>query len=207
MISPQNSENTDLHNHDQEHVGKSSGTLFLLVGPSGSGKGPLLRRLREKYQDDPRCHFPKRVITRAVHLPDETHIHATTESFANAEEGDAFMLHWHTHGHKYGIPGHALIELLNGQNVFVNVSRTVVETAREFYSPIIVLHVETPLETSFQRLKARGRESEEEIAQRLKRHDLPYPNEEDVIRIQDDGESEEAFNQAIEIIENCLNKQ
>jgi ribose 1,5-bisphosphokinase len=188
----------------QDHVKSNSGTLFLLVGPSGSGKGPLLHRLREKYQNDSRFHFPKRVITRAVHMPEETHIHATEEAFSNAQEGDAFMLHWHTHGHKYGIPGHALIELLNGKHVLINVSRTVVDQARSFYSPIKVIHVETGLDTSFKRLKERGRESEEEIAQRLKRHDLSYPLGSDVVHIKDDGETEEAFQETCAIIEDLL---
>ncbi|WP_420550017.1 hypothetical protein [Curvivirga sp.] len=187
-----------------DHDKTKSGTLFLFVGPSGSGKGPLLRRFRETYETDERFHFPNRVITRAVHMPDETHIHATIEAFANAEEGGAFSLHWHTHGHRYGIPGHTLIELQNGKHVMINVSRTMVEQAREFGFPVRIFHIETPLDTSFKKLKARGRESEEEIAQRLKRHDLPYPDEGDILRIEIDGESEEAFEQANVVVQEIL---
>ena len=195
----------DLTGIDQDKApSKKRGTLFLLVGPSGSGKGPLLKRLKDSYENDDRCVFPKRVITRAVNMPEEEHIHATQESFSNAEEGDAFLFHWHTHGHKYGIPGHAYMELLAGRHVFLNVSRTIVEQARALYSPLVVFHIETELNTSFKRLKERGRESEEEIAQRLKRHDLPYPDGPDVIRIEKDGETDDAYQQADKVIQQIL---
>ncbi len=180
------------------------GTLFLLVGPSGSGKGPLIRRLREHYDGDDRFYFPQRVITRAVNMPDEKHIHATLDSFADAQEGNAFLLHWHTHGNHYGIPGHSLLELLNGRHVIINASRTIVETARAIYDPVKIFHIETKINTSFLRLKERGRETEDEIALRLKRHDLPYPDGSDVVHITEDGETEEAFLQAHSILENTL---
>ncbi|RED50957.1 phosphonate metabolism protein/1,5-bisphosphokinase (PRPP-forming) PhnN [Aestuariispira insulae] len=171
---------------------QQEGTLVLVVGPSGSGKDSLIRAVRERLAGDSRFHFAKRVITRAEHDGIEDHIHTTMDGFQLSEEGNAFLLHWHAHGHAYGIPGHIRHVLEMGQHVIVNVSRGVIEQAMAQYGHVRVIAVQASLETAFKRLKERGRESEEEIAQRLKRYDFPIPAIANVFQVDNDGSFDDA---------------
>lgn len=180
-----------------------NGRLVLVVGPSGSGKDRLLRAARDRLADDPRFVFPRRVITRATHMPGEDHIHTTLEAFQSSEEGNAFFLHWHAHGHHYGVPGYIEHQLELGKVAIVNVSRNLLETAREHYPDLQVIRIHTSLDTAFKRLQERGRESEDEIAHRLKRHELPVPDDMDMIEIENEGTIEEAMTQFLDALERC----
>lgn len=168
-------------------MAENRGTLFLVVGPSGCGKDSLIQAVKDRLDHDDRFVFPRRVITRATHLMGEDYIHSTQDGFQLAEEGNAFMLHWHTYGHAYGIPGYVSQYLETGKNVVVNSSRDCVDEAIDLFSPVVVLNIHVTLNTAFQRLKERGREGEDEIAQRLKRYDHPISDRATVITIDNNG--------------------
>ena len=174
---------------------KEGGTLVLVCGPSGGGKDSLIQASHGEMESDRQYVFPKRVITRAEHTAPEEHIHTTMDGFQVSEEGNAFMLHWHAHGHGYGIPGHIMENLKEGRHVIVNVSRSVIQDAMALWPHTKVILVTASLDTAFRRLKERGRESEEEIAQRLKRYDVPVPEGIDLTRINNDGDFDTAFSE------------
>lgn len=176
------------------------GTLFLVVGPSGCGKDSLIQAVKERLSTDNRFVFPQRVITRATHLMGEDHIHSSQDGFQIAEEGNAFLLHWHTYGHAYGIPGYVANLLANGKNAIVNTSRDCIDEAITLFSPVLVFNVEVSLSTAFKRLKERGREDEDEIAKRLKRYSHPIPDHATVISIDNNG----AFEQSVDTMTSAL---
>lgn len=163
------------------------GTLFLVVGPSGSGKDTLIDGVRTALEGDPRFVFPRRVITRPAVADAEVYETMTPQAFAAAEAGGAFALSWQAHGLSYGIPRAIEAALADGRHVVVNVSRAVIEGARERYRPTRVIEVWAPVEVLARRLAARGRESAADIAERLLRAEAVGVNGPDVTRIETTG--------------------
>jgi phosphonate metabolism protein PhnN/1,5-bisphosphokinase (PRPP-forming) len=169
------------------------GTLFLVVGPSGVGKDSLLEGAAGQLADDERFAFPRRVITRAADAGGEDHIAVSDEEFAARARAGAFILSWAAHGYRYGIPDTVLRDVERGRNVVVNVSRGVVEEARDRLSPIAAIHVTVSPEVLARRLRERGRESAPEIARRLERATAyAVPDTPDTFVLENDGELSES---------------
>jgi ribose 1,5-bisphosphokinase len=163
------------------------GTLFLVVGPSGSGKDTLIGGAQAALAGDPRFVFPRRVITRPREAGGEEHEPATRESFACREVSGAFALAWEAHGLSYGIPRSIEAELASGRAVIVNVSRAVIERARQRYRPIRIVAVTAPIEVLARRLATRGRETAADIAARLTRAGAVPVEGPDVVEIDNSG--------------------
>jgi len=161
----------------------SEGILFLVVGPSGSGKDTLIDGARKMFANDPRITFPHRIITRPADSGGEVHLSVSTDDFAAMEDNGAFALTWRAHGFCYGIPGDITRTLDRGESVVVNVSRGVIEEARGKFPHVHVLSVEVSPDALRDRLIARGRESEEEIAERIARAGAYDPPAEPVTTI------------------------
>jgi len=140
--------------------------LVLVVGPSGAGKDSLLNAAREVFRDDARIHFARRVITRPrdhgrSDRGGEDHEPVTGAEFAVRD----FALSWTAHGLSYGIPA----EVLRAAPVVVaNISRGAIAEAAARY-PVRVIEVTAPPAVLAARLKARGRESADDVARRLSR--------------------------------------
>ncbi len=137
------------------------GTLFLIVGPSGAGKDSLIASARAQLADRGYL-FPRRVITRDTDAgAAEDHIAASPEQFDTDERAGRFALSWRTHATAYAIPATIAAGLTRGQHVVVNVSRTVVASARAKFAPTRVIMVTAAPEVLRHRLIARGRQSDD----------------------------------------------
>lgn len=90
-------------------------------------------------------------------------------AFEAQERTGAFALTWRAHGVAYGIPIAIESDLARGLHVVANVSRTVVEDAKERFRPAHVILVTASPAILAARLHARGRESGEDIGERLDR--------------------------------------
>lgn len=143
------------------------GTLFLIVGPSGSGKDTLIAAARERLDDG--YVFPRRAITRPAGAGGEDHVAEDEASFEACERAGNFALSWRSHGLAYGIPASIASDLKLGKHVVINVSRTVVADARARFKPSRVILVTAPPDVLRARLVARGREDKAGIAERLER--------------------------------------
>ncbi|WP_128928223.1 phosphonate metabolism protein/1,5-bisphosphokinase (PRPP-forming) PhnN [Bradyrhizobium guangxiense] len=144
------------------------GRLVLVVGPSGAGKDTLLRLGQAACADDHDVVFPRRVVTRASSA-DEDNIAMSPDEFARAREHADFAVHWDAHGHSYALPLEINDDIRAGRAVVVNVSRTVIGALREAYANVVVVAITAPPEVLAQRLAARGRQSDGNIAERLSR--------------------------------------
>ncbi|MBD3311874.1 phosphonate metabolism protein/1,5-bisphosphokinase (PRPP-forming) PhnN [archaeon] len=131
------------------------GRLFLIVGPSGSGKDTLIKYSTRRI---PGLKKVKRVITR------ENNEHEDFKS-VNREEfsNNNFFTSWEAHGNKYGIP------TLNNDNYILNVSRKVINKIKEKKPDTFVIELSADKEVLRKRLIERGRDSPEEITKRLNR--------------------------------------
>src|ERR1700729_2806002 len=93
------------------------GTLFFVVGPSGSGKDSLIDGARTVLEPTGRYVFARRVITRPAGSAGEDHEFTTEEEFARRESLGDFLISWNAHGLRYGLLASLLVALENGQNV------------------------------------------------------------------------------------------
>ncbi len=144
------------------------GRLVLVVGPSGAGKDTLLKGARAACAYDPALVFPRRVVTRPK-TDAEDHDTIDAAGFARAASEGAYALWWQAHGHSYGIPSSIDRDIRAGRTVVCNVSRTVVDIARQRYAFVTVVEITAPMQVLLSRLASRQRTSDGEITQRLQR--------------------------------------
>ncbi|MEZ5774109.1 MAG: phosphonate metabolism protein/1,5-bisphosphokinase (PRPP-forming) PhnN [Hyphomicrobiaceae bacterium] len=147
----------------------SSGTLVLVVGPSGAGKDTLIGLARALLSGRQDIVFVRRTITRPAGADGERHLPMSDEAFAAAEQAGAFALSWRAHGLAYGLPCAMLDDLAAGRTVVANISRGMVEAAGALCARSLVVEVTAPPEVLVSRLTARGREDGAAVAQRLAR--------------------------------------
>ena len=143
-----------------------NGRLIAIVGPSGSGKDTLIFKFKEKFEAD----FPTRFITRPSFPNDEKYNSVSKNTFANLKNTEQLAFHWSAHGLSYGIPASIDQSLRAGRNVIFNCSRAAINKIRKKYPVLEIISIIVPPEILKKRLIARGRESIEEIDQRLCRH-------------------------------------
>ncbi|WP_441260996.1 phosphonate metabolism protein/1,5-bisphosphokinase (PRPP-forming) PhnN [Bradyrhizobium sp. 521_C7_N1_3] len=153
--------------HD-EASGIGPGRLVLVVGPSGAGKDTLLRLAQAACVDDRDVVFPRRVVTRESSEA-EDNMAMSQDEFRRAREHGDFAVHWEAHGHSYALPLEINGDILAGRAVVANVSRTVIGALRQAYANVVVVAITAPPDVLAQRLAARARHSDGNIADRLAR--------------------------------------
>lgn len=171
------------------------GTLFLVVGPSGAGKDTLISEASSKCPDII-------VMTRSVTRPttDDANREISIDEFSELKRANYFALSWDAHGLHYGITRELEEMLASGQSVIVNGSRSIVEEAREKFSPLRIIHVTAPLDILSRRLRQRGREDEFDIDRRIGRSSRGTPKGPDVVTIDNSKSVEEGLAAFIEAI-------
>lgn len=147
----------------------NSGTLWLVVGPSGAGKDSLLDGAKAALSDSPDHYFVRRDITRPADAGGEDHNPVSVEEFEARQERGGYCLSWEAHNLRYGIPKSIEAELAAGRHVIVNVSRALIGKAREMFPDVRVVNITVPRDVLENRLRGRGRESEADIRKRLER--------------------------------------
>jgi ribose 1,5-bisphosphokinase len=143
------------------------GRLVLVVGPSGAGKDTLLALARVACADQ-RVVFPRRVVTREASRSEDNE-QVSPEEFQLALERGDLAMHWQAHGHCYGLPRAVDDDIRAGRTVVANVSRTVVEAMRRAYADVAVVAITAPPNVLAERLAARARSSDGQLADRLRR--------------------------------------
>jgi len=138
--------------------------LVLVVGPSGAGKDTVLALARQALRHDTRFRFVRRVITRPANAGAEEHEPVSEAEFRCRR----FALHWQAHGLSYGIPTDITDDLARDRVVIANVSRGVITDAASRFRVHVIEITASPAILA-QRLAARGRETEADMASRLAR--------------------------------------
>ncbi|MBR0840624.1 phosphonate metabolism protein/1,5-bisphosphokinase (PRPP-forming) PhnN [Bradyrhizobium liaoningense] len=144
------------------------GRLVLVVGPSGAGKDTLLRLAQAACADDHDVVFPRRVVTRESSVAEDNIAVGSDEFRRGLDHGD-FAVHWDAHGHSYALPLEINDDIRAGRAVVANVSRTVIGALRQTYANVVVVAITAPPDVLAQRLAARARHSDGNIADRLAR--------------------------------------
>ena len=146
-----------------------TGMLLVISGPSGVGKGTIVKQLMER---DPSIVFSVSATTRAPREGEVNHkdYHfVTDEEYDRLLSEDAFLEHAEVHAHRYGTLKSEVEErIARGQNVLLDIDTQgalqVMEKAPDAVSVFI-------LPPSFQelerRLRGRQTETEADIQRRL----------------------------------------
>jgi len=147
----------------------SKGTLFVISGPSGSGKDTVLSKVFEKC---PELKFSISVITRAMRpgeTPDGKYRFVSREQFESMIEHDELLEHNVFVGNYYGTPKAPVIEHLeNGDDVIVEVDVNGAKQITQKMPEAVSIFILPPsLEILKNRLAGRGTETKENLEKRL----------------------------------------
>lgn len=124
----------------------------------------------------PALRLARRVITRPSDAGGEAFDGVSAPAFDQMSIDGVFALQWHAHGLRYGIPAATLAPLAAGEDVLVNLSRSILREAQARFPGFAVVSLTAAPAVLAARLKQRGRESADEIEQRLSRADFALPD-------------------------------
>lgn len=184
----------------------SSGTMVAVVGPSGAGKDSLLHIARTHFAGRPDVHFVRRVITRPADAGGEDHICVAQADFDMMRAQGAFAVDWDAHGLSYGIPASVQEKLALGHLVIANGSRSALPDWARAFPSLLVVNITASPDVLAERLLARGRESREDILQRLKRGSLKVEDDYSVVEIDNSGALADAGVRLVSLLESQLGR-
>ena len=146
------------------------GKLFIVSGPSGTGKGTICKKLLEM---DPQLRLSVSVTTRAPREGEvdgrEYHF-ITREQYMELLEDGGLLEHASVYGKTlYGTPRQPVIDWLEeGVDVILEIDVQGAFQVRENYPECILIFILPPsMEELEHRIRGRGSETEESIAARL----------------------------------------
>lgn len=178
--------------------------LIYTVGASGAGKDTLLRYARQQINGSLPLLFAHRYITRPVTEDSENHIALTLEEFRLRKDKGLFALEWESHGLCYGIGTEIDDWMEKGSHVIVNGSRAYLAKARSRYPDMVTIMIEADPDLIRQRLERRGRETSDDIDNRVRRQPAIPENIDGLIRIGNNGLPEEGGNTLIGVLHNLV---
>ena len=146
------------------------GLLVIFSGPSGSGKGTIMKSLLAQREDTV---LSVSMTTRAPRPGeiDGYHYHfVTREVFEQTIAEDGFLEYAEYNGNFYGTPEAPIRRLLNeGKNVMLEIEVQGAEKVMDHRSDVVSIFITTPsFEELERRLRGRGTETEEAIRGRMK---------------------------------------
>ena len=146
------------------------GLLIIFSGPSGSGKGTIMKSLLASREDTV---LSVSMTTRAPRPGeiDGYHYHfVTREEFEKTVAEDGFLEYAEYNGNFYGTPEAPIRRLLNeGKNVMLEIEVQGAEKVMDHRSDVVSIFITTPSYAELERrLRGRGTEPEEVIQKRMK---------------------------------------
>jgi guanylate kinase len=186
--------------------------LFIISGPSGSGKDSVIEGLRDHFEIE-------RVVTTTARLPrpeeseGKPYYFVSTEEFENKIKNNE-MAEWakEDNGQYYGVTTTELDRVRNSARIGIwRIGYHGVVTIKKLYPEIRAILINTPdLATLEKRIRARDKNaSEEYIQQRMDytREWLQHKNIYDFEVINKEGELKETIAKTAQIIKNISDEQ
>lgn len=166
------------------------GILFIVSGPSGVGKGTIREKLME---NESGFAYSISVTTRK---PRDGEVDGRDYFFVSAAQFETMiqkdeLLEWaQVYNHYYGTPKDFVANMLeNGQDVLLEIDmQGAMKVKRSFPSGVFVFIRPPDLEALGQRLRSRGKDSEDEIQKRLAQfeEEMRFLDDYDYVIINDD---------------------
>ncbi|MEL7039219.1 MAG: guanylate kinase [Cyanobacteria bacterium J06592_8] len=180
----------------------SQGRLIVITGPSGVGKGTLVRELLQRH---PKLHLSVSITTRSPRpgeVEGEHYYFVTRDRFEQMiERGE--LLEWAEFaGNYYGTPRLPVEQRIqNGESVLLEIELVGARQIRERFPQAQQIFIRPPSMVELERrLRKRDQDSDEAIARRLKRakEEIDAANEFDFELVNDN------LDEAIKQLENVL---
>ena len=146
------------------------GTLFVVSGPSGVGKGTLLSRLLEEYPEH--AAFSVSATTRPARpgeVDGKNYFFLTREGFEQRSAQDDFLEHAEYAGNLYGTPRSFVEGLLaQGRDVILEIETQGAQSVMKRMPDCVSVFILPPSPQELEaRLRGRGTEQEDVIHRRL----------------------------------------
>ena len=150
---------------------KNKGKLIIISGPSGVGKGTLVKKL---LKDMDNIVVSISATTRKPRKGERDGVHyyfITKDEFINMVNGDAFLEYAQYNSNYYGTPKKEVYEQLNqGKNVILEIDVQGAFRVKDKYDQSLMIFVMPPCKkTLYKRLKNRNTETNIEIENRINR--------------------------------------
>lgn len=179
------------------------GLLFVISGPAGSGKGTIVSRVRELASFD----FSVSATTRAPRPGeiDGVHYHyMTKEAFREKIAAGEMFEYAEYVGNLYGTPRQAVEDALNaGKNIILEIEpQGAMQVKAKMPEATLIFILPPDYETLVNRIRGRGTETEDVIAERMqKAHtELGYFEKYDYVVVNETNGVEQAAQNVIAIL-------
>ncbi len=145
------------------------GILVVISGPSGVGKGTVLKLLRERNDN---IVYSVSVTTRAKR-PGETdgkdYYFKDFDQFKNMMHNNEFLETAEVYGDYYGTPKKQVLDMLDaGKDVILEIDTVGAVNVKKQYSEALLIFILPPsIDELYNRLVGRGTESQEQLSLRL----------------------------------------
>ena len=181
--------------------------LMVVSGPSGVGKGTLVKRLVKERADVTECITCTTRAPRAGEVHGREYFFLTKEEFLKRIDENGFLEYDEHFGNYYGTPKAFVEETLKVKSVVLEIDVVGALNAKKLYpDSVLVMIVPPSKEALAERLRGRGTETEEQIAGRLERldYELSQSDKYDYVLINDDLQTAKA--EAEKVISDFLKK-
>ena len=184
------------------------GALIIISGFSGVGKGTIVRRLTERYEDYVISISVTTRKPREGEVDGREYFYLTEDEFSEMAESGKLIEYAGYVGHHYGTPREPVEKALaEGLNIILEIEIQGALKVRAQYPDAILVFVLPPsVEELKRRLDLRGTESDREITHRLRRaaEEAEGIEEYDYILVNDD--IEECVDRLHSIVECCTSR-
>lgn len=180
------------------------GVLLAVSGPSGVGKGTMVKTLIARRADVVES------VSCTTRPPREGEVHGKHYFFLSKEEferriqEDDFLEYDEHFGNYYGTPKSFVRETLKEKSVIMEIDVVGAKLAKKTFPECVLVMVVPPsIDELKRRLQGRGSETEEQILGRLQRmeYELSHLDEYDYVIVNDDLET------AIQTLENIIDER
>ena len=182
---------------------KKRGLLFIIPGPAGSGKGTIVKRVRELAEFD----FSVSATTRAPRPGETEGVHyffTDKEEFKRKIAAGEMLEHAEYVGNYYGTPKKPVDDALSaGKNIILDIDvQGALQVKTKMPEAVMIFVLPPDFETLMRRIRGRGTESEEIIAKRMEkaRFELQCFDRYDYAVVNRDNGVEEAAGDVLSIL-------